>query len=225
MQRSALIFTFAAALCCVATDSAFGQAGVTNELQKLTAGEQVSPTVTEPVTAPECVFDYECFPRPNVCYTPICCTQSRVDQGYCAADEIGACTAIYRLYGDIDENGVGPKVFDIFCVLDIIAGDEGRCTFEQTDIVGNAGSPCTPNGVVNVFEALACLEALEGTDPCCSGAACCSGELLDTCSYEWPWTCIDLDGLYLPDVKSCTPDPCGGPAPAAIRVVPSAQGR
>ncbi len=189
MSRPVSLLTFALTVC-FATHAAPGQA---------------------------CTTDSECFPRPNVCYTPICCSQDYVDDGWCAVEAIGSCTVKPRLYADINEDGIPGKLFDIFAVLDIIAGNPWGATFEQADIVGNADSPCTPNGVVNLFEVFACLDRVSGIDPCCGGftpAACCVGT---TCSLEFQMDCHDLDGFMVAGVSSCTPDPCASPAPAYAR--------
>jgi hypothetical protein len=75
----------------------------------------------------------------------------------------GWCDIRSNVYGDADLNGV-PNVFDIFCILDGIAGDFTNCTFEDGDI-----HPCEPDAVLNIFDVLAALGAIAGEDPCCGG--------------------------------------------------------
>ena len=94
------------------------------------------------------------------------CTYDDVcdDGDVCTCDEciVFACSNTDRLYGDADCNGV-LSVFDIFCMLDIIAGEPADCSFVNADL-----EPCEPNGIVNIFDILAVLNAIAGTDPCCS---------------------------------------------------------
>ena len=179
------------------------------------AGEQVARAVLEPIAAPECFFDFECFPRPNVCYTPRCRDQAAVDRGLCSADEIGTCFVMPRGYGDVNEDGIGPKVFDIIAQLAVIGegGDTEQATAEQADI-----HPCDGNGTVNVQDIFAALDVLEGIDVCCgqySPFACCVG---DTCTLAQRADCETAGGLIVAGVGSCTPNPCPlGSAPAGDR--------
>ena len=97
-----------------------------------------------------------------------CVTDGDCDDGdLCTLDECveGVCWNVPLLYGDVDHNGV-LNVFDVFCVLDGIAGDFSTCSFADDDI-----HPCEPNGVLNVLDVLAVLDAISGIDPCCGGGS------------------------------------------------------
>ncbi len=73
-----------------------------------------------------------------------------------------ACSFEPNKYGDVDHNGV-LNLFDIFCILDGIAGDFSTCAFEDVDI-----EPCAGNDTLNIFDIFAVLDAIGGIDPCCS---------------------------------------------------------
>ncbi len=83
------------------------------------------------------------------------CTMDTCEQGFCA--HVGA------LYGDLDNDGV-VNLFDMFCVLDGMAGTEPRCPIERLDL-----HPCEGDDVINLFDLFAVLGASRGVDPCCSG--------------------------------------------------------
>ncbi len=112
------------------------------------SGSNLTRAVATPIDAPECFDDFECFPRPNVCWTPVC--------------NAGTCGEVARPYGDANEDGV-KNIFDIFCMLDVIAGTPGTCNKEQADI-----QPCAGNGVVSILDVFAVLDAIGGIDPCCN---------------------------------------------------------
>ena len=101
----------------------------------------------------------ECIGRP--CEGPADCD----DGDWCSIDECidNECLNTPRIYGDTDLSGV-VNVFDIFCILDGIAGDFGTCSFESDDI-----EPCGGNGTLNLFDVFAALNAITGDDPCCGG--------------------------------------------------------
>ena len=68
------------------------------------------------------------------------------------------------LYGDVTGSGI-VNVFDVFGILDEMAGANAPYTMHLYDIV-----PCNGDDQVNVFDALAVLDAIAGFDPCwCSG--------------------------------------------------------
>ena len=87
------------------------------------------------------------------------------DMDACTYDECIAtvCSNTPRLYGDVNGDGT-LNVFDIFCILDLIAGEpvEPECDWVNADI-----EPCDGNDTLNVFDALAVLGAVAGADPCC----------------------------------------------------------
>lgn len=87
------------------------------------------------------------------------------DSNVCTFDQCvsATCTHTPNPYGDVDHNAV-VNVFDIFCILDGIAGDFSTCSFEDDDI-----HPCEGNDVLNLFDAFAVLDAIAGTDSCCGG--------------------------------------------------------
>jgi hypothetical protein len=81
----------------------------------------------------------------------------------CTVDDCIDSTCVNTLISnkDVDGNGV-LNLFDVFCVLDVLAGDQSTCTYTDCDV-----QPCTPNGVVNLMDILAILDAVAGFDPCC----------------------------------------------------------
>ncbi len=101
-----------------------------------------------PDECPLCTRDCECFD-----WDP--CTFDYCDAGLCYHDP--------QLYGDTQHNDT-VNLFDIFCILDGIAGDFSTCSFEQCDV-----HPCTCNEVLNLFDVFAVLDAIGGEDACCSG--------------------------------------------------------
>lgn len=121
------------------------------------------------------------------------------DEDYCTCDACidGVCTNS-RVYGDVVCNGV-VSVFDVFCILECIAGDCGCCC--NCDI-----EPCGGNGVVSVLDAIAVLRAIAGVDPCCGSNICC--DPADVCSVEAKADCEAAGGTFAPGLGFCTPDPC-----------------
>ena len=99
------------------------------------------------------------------------------DLDVCTYDECieGGCSNRLRLYGDVDGNGT-PNVFDIFCILDLIAGEpvEPECNWGNADI-----EPCDGNDALNVFDMFAVRDMIAGMDPCCTGACCTLGVCTD----------------------------------------------
>ena len=101
----------------------------------------------------------------NPCSADIC------DEGF------NTCSHEEYAYGNVDRNrdpqgGDVINLFDVFCILDGIAGDFSLCAFEQDDV-----HPCGGNDEINVLDVIAVLDALQGIDPCCSNGigACCTG--------------------------------------------------
>ena len=95
-----------------------------------------------------------------------CVEDADCDDDYvCTYDQCitGVCSNTPRDYGDIDGSGTR-NVFDIFCILDLIAGEpvEPECAAVNADV-----EPCVANGTLNVFDVFAVLSAIAGTDPCC----------------------------------------------------------
>jgi len=86
------------------------------------------------------------------------------DGSICTVDSCAACVCVAspNTYGDTNHNGI-INIFDVFCVLDVIAGDLSQCQVVDVDI-----NPCTPDGAVNVFDIFAVLNAFSGINPCCS---------------------------------------------------------
>lgn len=86
------------------------------------------------------------------------------DGDVCTCDQciVFACSNTDRDYGDANCDDV-VNVFDILCMLDVVAGQPADCSFVNADL-----APCEPDGVVNVFDMFAVLNAIAGTDPCCS---------------------------------------------------------
>ena len=64
------------------------------------------------------------------------------------------------IYGDVNHDET-LNIFDVFCVLDALAGVFDECSFEDVDI-----EPCGGNGTVNVLDVIAVLNAIAGIDPC-----------------------------------------------------------
>jgi hypothetical protein len=62
--------------------------------------------------------------------------------------------------GDTNRDGT-VNLFDVFCVLAGIGGDFSECAFADLDI-----APCGGNGVLNLNDIFAVLNAIEGIDPC-----------------------------------------------------------
>ena len=52
-------------------------------------------------------------------------------------------------------------LMDILCVLDGFAGDFTNCSLESVDL-----APCKPDGIVDLGDILAALNAFEGNNPC-----------------------------------------------------------
>ena len=75
----------------------------------------------------------------------------------------GFCVVLPNIYADVDHNDV-VSLFDLFCILDGLAGDFGTCAFVEDDI-----HPCGGDGVLNVFDLIAVLNAIADEDPCCGG--------------------------------------------------------
>jgi hypothetical protein len=104
----------------------------------------------------DCLPDCECVDRFD-CNDSYACTFDECVGGICN----------YTLgrypYGDVDLNAV-INLFDIFCVLEGIAGDFSTCELRDDDI-----HPCGGNDVLNLFDVFAVLDAISGTDPCCGG--------------------------------------------------------
>ncbi len=69
--------------------------------------------------------------------------------------------SVTNAYADIDGNGVR-NLFDIFCILEGIAGDFSSCSFAQDDI-----EPCGGNGTINLLDVFAVLDAIGGELACC----------------------------------------------------------
>ena len=95
-----------------------------------------------------------------------CVEDADCDDDYvCTYDQCitGLCSNTPRDYGDIDGNGTR-NVFDIFCILDLIAGEpvEPECAAVNADV-----EPCVANGTLNVFDVFAVLSAIAGTVSCC----------------------------------------------------------
>ncbi len=87
-----------------------------------------------------------------------------VDGDACTHDDCvsGLCSFSLKAYGDVDNNEA-LNLFDLFCVLDGIAGTfDPPCTFSNLDI-----EPCAGNGTINLFDLFAVLDAIGGEDPCC----------------------------------------------------------
>ena len=117
-----------------------------------------------------------CQPGPDPCPGAVCDETSDscvacltddncADADACTFDECIAqsCSHVPAAFGDIDNSG-SKNVFDLFCILDALAGDFAGCPVVHADI-----DPCTGNGVVNVFDLFAVLDALDGQDLCCAG--------------------------------------------------------
>ena len=87
------------------------------------------------------------------------------DVNVCTYDECtgGMCSNSPRLYGDVDGDGT-PNVFDVFCILDLIAGEP---VGPECDPVNANIEPCVPNEALNAFDIFAVLEMIAGEDPCC----------------------------------------------------------
>ena len=128
------------------------------------------------------------------------------DLDVCTYDECvdGVCTNTPRLYGDINNSGT-PNVFDIFCILDLVAGDpvDPECDEVNADIAAVQGE-CGANGVLNVFDMFAVLDAIAGVDPCCSpqltGACCTEGVCIDGVTHA---NCHYGGGTYMGDGTDC----------------------
>jgi hypothetical protein len=80
------------------------------------------------------------------------------------------CVSLPRVYGDMDGNDT-VNLFDVFCVVEGIGGDFSSCSPAQADVYGACAdggeAACCPDGVVNLFDAFAVLDAAHGADPCC----------------------------------------------------------
>ncbi len=111
--------------------------------------------VCEPGEQTGCPTDCECVEDAD-CDDDYVCTYDFCDTNVCAYSP--------NLYADVDHNGAR-NLFDVFCILDGIAGDFTDCAFEDVDI-----HPCNGNGVINLFDAFAVLDAIAGIDPCCGGS-------------------------------------------------------
>lgn len=94
------------------------------------------------------------------CFSDLGCNDGSV----CTADSCSACLCVTspNIYGDTNHNGT-INLFDVFCVLDVIAGDFSSCGPGDADI-----NPCTPDSSVNLFDLFAVLDSFSGVDPCCS---------------------------------------------------------
>ncbi len=106
---------------------------------------------SEPATCPA---DCQCVTNAD-CDDHYACTFDACVEGQCGYASAG--------YGDADGNGA-LNLFDIFCVLDGIAGEFSTCTSSAVDL-----HPCQRNGVINLFDVFAVLDAIGGIDPCCAG--------------------------------------------------------
>jgi hypothetical protein len=84
------------------------------------------------------------------------------DGDACTFDECisGGCVHTPRHYGDVDGNGY-LTLFDLFALLDGIAGDFSDSAFVNQDI-----EPCAGNGFITLFDLFAVLDAIGGEDPC-----------------------------------------------------------
>ena len=82
------------------------------------------------------------------------------DFNACTYDECIAtvCSNTPRLYGDVNGDGT-PNVFDIFCILDLIAGVP---VGPECDLVNANIEPCVPNEALNVFDIFAVLNMIAG---------------------------------------------------------------
>ena len=128
------------------------------------------------------------------------------DFDVCTYDECvdSACSNASRRYADVDGNGYS-KLFDIFCVMSLIAGDPvgPECNAVNADIAGLRGE-CDPNGALNVFDIFAILDMIAGVDPCCSpqltGACCTAGVCTDGVTHA---NCYYDDGYFMGDGTDC----------------------
>ena len=158
-----------------------GQSSVAGDLYVLRV--KVESTADGAVPSPGAVAlgaDFDLFVRHNVCATGarqgLACSsdadclgaecgreqfQRRVTvTGIGMIQERHVCIGIVPIYGDVNHDGM-VNIFDVFCVLDALAGVFDECSFEDVDI-----EPCGGNGIINVFDVIAVLNAIAGVDPC-----------------------------------------------------------
>ncbi len=81
------------------------------------------------------------------------------------------CTSTPSVYGDVDHNDA-LNLFDIFCVLDGIAGKFCRCSFVDNNI-----HPCEPDDQISLFDVMAILDVVGGSDPCCGRGSAGGGTM------------------------------------------------
>ncbi len=89
------------------------------------------------------------------------------DHDVCTRDgcEHDVCVHSPNVYGDVNQDD-SVNIFDVVCVLNALAGDFSDCFYEEGDL-----HPCGGNGVVNLFDVFAALDAaVTGADPCCGGS-------------------------------------------------------
>ena len=87
------------------------------------------------------------------------------DDDVCTFDQcdplLEDCNNTSNTYGDVNHDGTVDDA-DVDCALDGFAGVFIDCGFQDVDIF-----PCTPNGIVDLDDLLAVLDAYNGIDPCC----------------------------------------------------------
>ncbi len=114
----------------------------------------------------ECDRDCNADGLPDDCATA--CTEvcECNDFDACTLDDCveGACTHTPRPYGDVTGNGL-VNLFDIFGMLDAIAGENGGSAMHLYDI-----QPCPGDDEVNLSDVFAVLDAIGGKDPCFCGS-------------------------------------------------------
>ena len=90
----------------------------------------------------------------------------------CHAFTDGLCVVRASAYGDVDctiaAGGVPVELGDLNCILD---GYNQLCLCPNGDICGNPNTPCAPNGIIELCEVIAVLDAYAGlSNPCgCAG--------------------------------------------------------
>jgi hypothetical protein len=111
-------------------------------------------SVCEPGELETCLSDCQCIDDDECDDDYVCTFDACVD---------GFCSFTHGLYGDVDFNGHA-NLFDIFCVVRGAAGQlSADCPERRLDI-----APCSGDGVINLVDVFAVLDAISGTDPCCS---------------------------------------------------------
>ncbi len=88
------------------------------------------------------------------CYDGDVCTWDRFESGACVHDP--------NVYGDVDHSG-SVNLIDVMAVLNDV-GTTQECTIRDFDI-----TPCAGDGVINVFDVFAAMDAAVGIDACCGG--------------------------------------------------------